>query len=161
MKQETPAFLIEKTGDKATLFMRLILQVRLKALCFLSGLRTLRTADRILLRAVPLLSRESRCVKRDPGRSPDFRSLGVTCKPNLLIQNSAVPSHQFDSGFLSGYLALFFIRARDRSQWRGRGGFSPRFPILRNSAPEPLVYSIVITILYHIPWFFANFFVNL
>ncbi len=31
----------------------------------------------------------------------------------------------------------------NRSQWRGRGGFSPLFPILRNPAPEPFVYLIV------------------
>ena len=35
----------------------------------------------------------------------------------------------------------------NRSQWRGRGGFSPRFPILRNPAPEPFVYLIVYEII--------------
>ena len=78
---------MEKTGDKATFIY----------------------VDRILLYAVPPLSRESRCVKHDPGRSPDFRSFGAACKPKPAIQNSAVPSHQFDSGFLSGYFALFSL----------------------------------------------------
>lgn len=55
---------------------------------------------------------------------------------------------------------VFSADIYDRSQWRGRGGFSPRFPILRNSAPEPFVYSIVIHILYHVGLFFANIFLK-
>ena len=61
---------------------------------------------------------------------------------------------------ISGLTVVFSADTCDRSQWRGRGGFSPRFPILRNSAPEPFVYSIVIHILYHVVLSFANIFFN-
>ena len=131
MKQETPAF-IGKTGEKATLCIRRIL--------YLTG---------YWLRTVPLLSRESRCVKRDSGRSPDFRSFDVV----YIYQNPLnLP--------ISKLTVVFPANIYDRSQWRGRGGFSPRFPILRNSAPEPFVYSIVIHILYHVARFYANIFFN-
>ena len=149
MKQETPAS-NGKTGDEATLHIVLIL--------LNPKLHTLRRyfytySNRILLCAVPPLSRESRCVKHDPGRSPDFRSFGVACKPKLVLQ---IPLNLP----ISKLTVVFSADICDRSQWRGRGGFSPRFPILRNSAPEPLVYSNVMHILYRIATFFANLLVK-
>ncbi len=72
---------------------------------------------------VPPLSRESRRVKHDPGRSPDFRFFVIVDKSKLVLQKSAGPSHQ--------PLTVVFFSGINRLQWRGRGGISPRFPILR------------------------------
>ncbi len=49
----------------------------------------------------------------------------------------------------------------NRLQWRGRGGFSPRFPILRTSAPEPfIIFNCSMCKLYHLADLYANFFDN-
>ena len=62
--------------------------------------------------AVPLLSRESRYVKHDAGRSPDFRFFPSPSRlMTVVIEAENSP-----------------MREVYRSQWRGRGGFFTALP---------------------------------
>ena len=127
---------------------------------------SLPTFDRILLRAVPLLSRESRCVKHDAGRSPDFRSFGAlalnpckagadtSCKPKFALQNLPI-----DLCVRHAERAYYFSLEQKIVHSGGAVADSHRaslfsvmgiYPCLQgcmlSSAPEPLVYSIVMAI---------------
>ena len=107
-----------------------------------------------MLRSVPLISRESRCVKRDSGRSPDFRSFGVVYKPSLLYKSPLdLPINGLTVVFSADTNQSYTVAG----PWRIFAAlpYSPVFP-----APESSAYSIVMQVLYHISLFFANLFLK-
>lgn len=116
--------------------------------------------DRILC-SVPPLSRESRCVKHDSGRSPDLRSFGVVASQN---SHYRVPLNLPISCLTVVFQRIIaFDRGRSftvAGPWRILTAlpYSPVF--YQFPAPEPFVYSIVICILYHVARFYANIFSN-